>query len=446
MLTTAPAAEAAWCGDGPVAADRQPDAARGYQWHVVYAYPSDGEDRFATWAPRIADDLAAIDAWLAREDSTRRLRLDTHSFSGCLGLDLSSVRLPLPMGWYAEEATSLERIAESLAGAPTHFSAEHKKYLVYYDGIGYFGPDQCGEGYTGHDGGGAWAYVTVRIRNCGQESADALRRVTTAHEMLHGLNALPSPFPDPGPPNVCPDDDGHPCDSEDDIITPYVDDDDSLDTRRLDVGRDDYYDHPGPWTDVRDSNFLVRLDGPNLEPPGAAAGLTATDNRRAIIVSWSPPANAVGAATYSVFLDGELLTQTQATTVRVPYRPQSTWDVVVVDETGLPSDPARVIYHGGLGLVDHEGRLVRDTVAPYLPSPLRVSVRGGRVAATWRAAVDGGGVRGYEIRVGGKRVRFVTKPQVTLPLAAAAGRILAVVPVDRAGNAGEPRSIRVPRR
>jgi hypothetical protein len=36
----------------------------------------------------------------------------------------------------------------------------------------------------------------------------------------------------------------------------------SLFDATLDVGRDDYYDHPGPWFDLRDSLWLDRLDAP----------------------------------------------------------------------------------------------------------------------------------------------------------------------------------------
>jgi hypothetical protein len=44
--------------------------------HVVYAFPADGADRFATAASQIATDVAAIDAWWRREDPTRTPRFD----------------------------------------------------------------------------------------------------------------------------------------------------------------------------------------------------------------------------------------------------------------------------------------------------------------------------------------------------------------------------------
>jgi hypothetical protein len=61
-LVRAPAAAAAplpWCGSGEPAADL-PDAVSAFEWHVVYAIPNDGADRFGYWAPRISGDIAAM--------------------------------------------------------------------------------------------------------------------------------------------------------------------------------------------------------------------------------------------------------------------------------------------------------------------------------------------------------------------------------------------------
>ena len=40
-----------------------------------------------------------------------------------------------------------------------------------------------------------------------------------------------------------------------------------LESRLLDVGRDDYYGHAGSWDDVQDSLFLERLDSPDRAAP-----------------------------------------------------------------------------------------------------------------------------------------------------------------------------------
>ena len=60
LAASAPAAAppVAWCGT-PSAVDRFPDEVSGFAWHVVYAIPSDGTDRFATIASGIATDLSA---------------------------------------------------------------------------------------------------------------------------------------------------------------------------------------------------------------------------------------------------------------------------------------------------------------------------------------------------------------------------------------------------
>ena len=60
-----------WCGGSESGADRMPDLVAGPQVHVVYAYPSDGQDRFGLVVHRITTDLAAGDAWWRAQDPVR---------------------------------------------------------------------------------------------------------------------------------------------------------------------------------------------------------------------------------------------------------------------------------------------------------------------------------------------------------------------------------------
>jgi List-Bact-rpt repeat protein len=69
--------------------------------------------------------------------------------------------------------------------------------------------------------------------------------------LLHLLGALP-----PGAPHPCPGDDGHPCDDQRDVLWPFLIAS-TLDEAILDVGRDDYYAHTGPWFDLQDSPWLL---------------------------------------------------------------------------------------------------------------------------------------------------------------------------------------------
>ena len=62
---------------------------------------------------------------------------------------------------------------------------------------------------------------------------------------------------------------GHVCDGGTDLMTATLEDG-QLETRVLDVGRNDYYGHGGSWDDVQDSRFLERLDSPDRTTPGGA--------------------------------------------------------------------------------------------------------------------------------------------------------------------------------
>ena len=50
---------------------------------MIYAFPSDGVDRYASLAPLIAADLSAIDGWWQRQDASRTIRFDLFAFPGC---------------------------------------------------------------------------------------------------------------------------------------------------------------------------------------------------------------------------------------------------------------------------------------------------------------------------------------------------------------------------
>ena len=103
------AAQAAtWCGIGPTAADRLPDAARGgRQIHLVYAYPADAAPDLAEASVRLVAEAQAMDAWWRREDPGRTLRFDrfrlpaASSRSAISTSRTSSCRGPAPTTWPA---------------------------------------------------------------------------------------------------------------------------------------------------------------------------------------------------------------------------------------------------------------------------------------------------------------------------------------------------------
>jgi hypothetical protein len=259
LVPAAPAAVAPvrWCGADEAAADRLNDRAGGPQVHVIYAIPADGEDRFGALASALATDVAGIDSWWRAQDPERAPRFDLFEFPGCDSrfgrLDLSFARLLQPGSYYARE-NEFELVAEALGNPPFEFNDPGKKYLVFYDGFGR--PEEvdiCGTAYGDPLQGGRFSYAVVFMRaGCGADVGGGRgNAVVAAHELTHMLGALPV-----GAPHACPGDPGHPCDDQRDLLWPYLVTS-TLDQAILDVGRDDYYGHSGPWFDVQDSAWLL---------------------------------------------------------------------------------------------------------------------------------------------------------------------------------------------
>ncbi len=263
VVAIAPSAASAWCGSGAPAEDVQPDIFGGPQWHVVYAIPSDGVDRFATAAPAIVTDLAAVDTWWRGQDPLRTPRFDFADFQGCgedFGrLDLSFVRLPHDSDHYLATNTRGSRLSIDL-WTRTKLSDPRKKYLVYYDGPA--APNICGQS-TLSPAGGTYSFVFLGAADsdCGffGLGLDGYRSATAAHEMTHAMGFLPGS----GPPHACPDNTAHSCDSSTDLMNTgrsVV-----LGGTVLDVGRDDYYRHGGAWSDLADSVWLRHLELPEQQ-------------------------------------------------------------------------------------------------------------------------------------------------------------------------------------
>lgn len=248
-----------WCGNDTLSTDR-PDTLGGRKWHVLYAIPSDGVDRFAETAPKITTDLAAVVTWWLREDPTRAPRFDLSAFPGCTtaigNLDLSWVRLPQPTTAYFANDVRLPTLARDLAAT---FDDPGKKYLVYYDGV-VADENVCGSAYGRDDpnvGGrlavaGLFVQSRPRFPGCGPLGVESYPASTAAHEMLHMIGAVPA-----GAPHACAGNVGHICDRPNDVMasgrnTALLRD------QVLDFGRDDYYGHSGGWWDAQDSPWLVQ--------------------------------------------------------------------------------------------------------------------------------------------------------------------------------------------
>jgi hypothetical protein len=277
--TLAPPAAAApipvqWCGTDAAPADRKPDLRGGNTVHVIYAVPSDGPEQFGAYVHKIVTDLGAVDAWWRRQDPSRAPRYDLHAFPGCTTMpgqiDVSLLRLAQPSSSFLALEERLRNLAAGLAAAG--FADQSKKYLVYYDGPLGEPLDVCGTAFRGPTTtGGTGSVAAVWLRACVTDvGAGDIQAAVAIHELVHQLGALPI-----GAPHICPNDQGHPCDSPQDLMYPRLTA--VFDTLVLDVGRDDYYGHSGSWFDIQDSPWLGRADVPPIALTLAVRGLSAED-------------------------------------------------------------------------------------------------------------------------------------------------------------------------
>lgn len=259
LWSAAPAAAVTpvtWCGNDRATANRVPDVDSGpaFRIHVLYATPSDGPDRFSTFASPIATDISAMDEWWRGQDSARTPRFDLFAFPGCTtrfgDLDLGFARLPRPGSAYAD--LNLQQLNTDLAA----FAPQNVKNLVYYDGP-TTEPFVCGTSSRSAQSGGfvGFSYVWLQADCEVDVGTGNLTAEVAVHELTHNLGAVPT-----GAPHECPaPDDGHVCDSTADLLYPFVSSGASLTREILDVGRDDYYGHSGSWWDIQDSQWLMHL-------------------------------------------------------------------------------------------------------------------------------------------------------------------------------------------
>ena len=237
-------ASATWCGT-PSQTDLAPNTVAGFPVHWIYAIPSDGADRFATFASTMQTDAEAIDAWWRREDPTRTLRNDLTQLQCGQQLDLTALRAQLPGAQLAGPDVRFGAIFNSLLAA--NFRSPFTKYVVYYDGP-VTDSDICGQG--GSDSSGIGLAV-LYVQACAGVSTASV----VAHELLHAFGAVPD-----GAPHNCPaPNDGHTCDATTDLMYPFIDGS-PLSSKLLDPGRDDYYGHSAGFGDSQDSPWLVQLD------------------------------------------------------------------------------------------------------------------------------------------------------------------------------------------
>ena len=418
-----------WCGTNSSGIDRLPDTTPGYAVHVAYVRAPDTADRFSELAPRIVGDVAAFEVWWRGQDSTRAPRFDLFPTPGCAStfgsLDITNVVLPLGVDGIDG---AFQRIRVQLA-SEAGFSEPEKAYLVYYDGpTGQSGDEHvCGQGGRGGSLG-LPGLAVVYLDSCDADTDDSLRPVVAVHELVHVFAAVENRAP-----NVC--QGGHVCDFPLDLMTAVVTGEE-LESHVLDFGRNDYYGHSGTWTDVQDALFLERLDSPDRTPPTVPEALRAGDDPTGLVrFSWRPSSDDIGPLSYRIYQDARFVQQVTTTSVLLP-APDGIglYSVRAADPVGHLSAIASARFRARVGMVDEQGRLVRDTVHP--PAIGRVTIKRVPkvVVLSWPAVRDGGGLRGYRIRLG-PRTLTVRRPTLTLSRARLSGPV-SIAAVDRAGNIG----------
>lgn len=236
------AAAAPWCGT--VSADDRPAVSGGHVIRVLYAVPSDGADRAAEVAQRIASEIDEIDAWWRREDSSRTPRFDRYADPCGTQLDLGLLPLARVGSGTTDNGQLFDAIADEIENLP---QASYTKYLVYYDGP--VAERICGTGGGFQDGVGL---AVVFLNTCTGLGSTAHVAV---HELLHTFGLARSI----APPHACPSDPGHVCDSTGDVLYTYAQPV-ALSSFVLDVGRDDYYLHGGGRWDLATSPWLQRVN------------------------------------------------------------------------------------------------------------------------------------------------------------------------------------------
>ena len=417
-----------WCGTSVAGVDRLPDVTPGYSVHVAYVRSPLVADRFAAWGPRIVGDVIALESWWRAQDPTRALRFDLSSFPCATAfgqLDLTNIVLPQELGGVEEIFDGLRFLLAENNG----FIEPEKAYLVYYDGPTNQGetPNMvCGIGASRN--GPLPPFAAVFLEACRAEQNDTVRPVVAAHELLHMLDAVPGVAP-----SAC--EDGHVCDVANDVMAPFVSGAE-LETHVLDGGRNDYYGHAGSWSDVRDSLFLERLDSPDRAPPSTPNAMTATDGGAAGVVrlSWGRATDDVGPVTYRIYQDGLFVRSTTGTSALIGSGENDTsvYAVRAADTVGHLSPSGSIRFRIGVGIVDAQGRLVRDTVKPRAIPSVTILRTKATTRIAWTPVRDAGSPVRYRVRIGTRTI-WVTKPAVALERTRLRTAVSIVV-VDRAGN------------
>jgi len=250
----------------------RPDTQDGRLVHVVYFLPADKPDESLDVAGVLDVSVAAQNAWLARETGGRRWRFDTFSFDATVdgaaqritAYDVTFVRSSRS----SSELRDITTIDDELVAAG--LTQTDKRYLIYaaVDGNG-----SCGSAYyplgqptnSAADGKYAGVYLDsstgCRARDFATSvGSPGMTETIAQQEIMHNDGVVPLSAPHQCLPNYL-----HVCtpglaltglDPERfDILFPFVGV--PLRDKKLDLGRDDYFQAPSTIRDLARSPFLT---------------------------------------------------------------------------------------------------------------------------------------------------------------------------------------------
>lgn len=281
--TTARAAGAAtglkdgpWCGAEQSADDIAYQAHTGPRVKVIYAYPSDRPNRFATMRDLIqADARDMTDLVLGAAGQTKTLRFDVGTKCGAGYVDILSIRLPRTAAAYRQlpAGSRMNQLRTDLSPSVASMVGK-RNYLVYADatsagdgvaGIATVYVDDRPGANNAANNGGLWA---MAFGDGNDPNFLGSRLTTVLHEVTHNLGAVQDSAPHSTGA-------GH-CSDESDVMCyddggPTADMTNPCAQQAYDCGADDYF-NPAPaagsyldthWNVYR-STFLC--------PSGSCAG------------------------------------------------------------------------------------------------------------------------------------------------------------------------------
>ncbi len=228
-----------------------PDDLAGPQVHLVYAVPSDQEDRNRDRFGEIERSAAAIQGWL-RDEIGQTLRFDTHEGR----LDVSFLRLSFTH--QEGDGTAGETVAFLLDEAKRLAITGDKTLAFYYEGSV---AGVCGSALPFRGGAIYIGRCSDAEVGAGADTASTYE-VVMVHELFHVFGAVPSCAPN----SI---EGSHVGDVNNDVMFAGVDRSPRGGETLVDPGRDDYYGHGrSDCLDIARSRFL--------EP---AAGVAASSRR-----------------------------------------------------------------------------------------------------------------------------------------------------------------------